>query len=685
MDHEVAAATNVAVERNVEDDVAERTATITTTTAATTATVSTMTKQDDPESKQEQKDVDMVPEEPEQEPPPTDTTSTTSKKTSSSGFTVQNTKNKFKAVMTRAVQDTKKVTLLPNVLKQRPVPSTTTSTTATTTTSPKRTTTQTVTTAMHHVSDQIRTMKTNVQRKVNHHNHNINRNTNRSSPISPNVTLPDTSETSHYENDDTTTIPDENDTQTLLIPGSNTNTNTNTTPNSTNTKVFTVSPAMDFLTADATLMFIFTASAALYPLYEYWNVLFVPMNIANTTSAMTPLFVLTRIGVPWMIAAFTLGWAMGQYDADGWWSFFHPLLFTSTTPTPTTASVEVKDQMSDGKSVMPLDECDSRGLPQPVDNTTDTSLDSMTKKKHTLFMTLLGSNRSTRIQFRNSMTTNPASTTKVTQQLRQQPVKVWTTLTNRNHHHYHNKAENGDIVLDDTSTMSMNSTATSRKSRSGRLPWQRHITPTEDGYLMQHLLKHESFRRIIAVRKPSMTTSTATSSVLPDTVTTTSVDETDDTTSIPVNDGMIDSQQQRQQQQLGSFDLTGVVADTLEGYVVTPLFQLRGMDIYLSEDIPEMESSTHPYLLEHGLRSVPTFIVNVLTQWGNIFIYFEMPSWVEGFDMMVDESDPDDVKALKVGSTQFGINAWIFLLFHSPLLVFSTIIRLCTDVCISDS
>jgi hypothetical protein len=238
-------------------------------------------------------------------------------------------------------------------------------------------------------------------------------------------------------------------------------------------------------------------------------------------------------------------------------------------------------------------------------------------------------------------TTRPTSTN-VTNPLRQQPVKVvWTTLTNRNKKDH---TENDDDVsmsaMTTTTTMTSTSTSSSRIPKSVRLPWQRQMTPTEDGYLMQHLLKHESFRRIIAVRKPNAV-------VVPGTVTTTTVDDekvnTDTISSLdPIHSPPIPAPQ------LGSFDLSGTIADSLEGYVVAPLFQLRGMDIFLSEDLPEMESSTHPYLLEHGLRSVPTFIVNVLTQWGNIFIYFEMPNWVHGFDMMVHESDADDVKALKV-------------------------------------
>ncbi len=39
----------------------------------------------------------------------------------------------------------------------------------------------------------------------------------------------------------------------------------------------------------------------------------------------------------------------------------------------------------------------------------------------------------------------------------------------------------------------------------------------------------------------------------------------------------------------------------------------------------------------------------MMTQYANILIYFEMPSWVKDWDNIVEEEDdPDDVKALKV-------------------------------------
>jgi hypothetical protein len=52
----------------------------------------------------------------------------------------------------------------------------------------------------------------------------------------------------------------------------------------------------------------------------------------------------------------------------------------------------------------------------------------------------------------------------------------------------------------------------------------------------------------------------------------------------------------------------------------------------------------------NGLRVVPTLLVNMMTQWGCLLIYFEMPVWVKDFttSLLEKEDDADDVKALKV-------------------------------------
>ena len=98
----------------------------------------------------------------------------------------------------------------------------------------------------------------------------------------------------------------------------------------------------------------------------------------------------------------------------------------------------------------------------------------------------------------------------------------------------------------------------------------------------------------------------------------------------------------------GAFDLSKATADSLDNFVIEPILKLRGMDVFLTEDL-ECDVSSHPWLIKQGLRNVPTMVVNTITQWGHILVYFEMPEWVNaGFDNIVEEkSDEEDVKALK--------------------------------------
>jgi hypothetical protein len=98
---------------------------------------------------------------------------------------------------------------------------------------------------------------------------------------------------------------------------------------------------------------------------------------------------------------------------------------------------------------------------------------------------------------------------------------------------------------------------------------------------------------------------------------------------------------------IGAFDLSTATADTLDDFVIEPLLKLRGMDVFLTEQL-ESQVASHPWLISQGMRNVPTLVVNTLTQWGHILVYFEMPEWVQDWNSIVeDESDPDDVKALK--------------------------------------
>ena len=459
---------------------------------------------------------------------------------------------------------------------------------------------QRTTQAMHHVTDQMRT----TLQKVRHHP---------KTTTTTNATI--TTRTFEKEKEEditmgTTPVPDTTTTDTLAATATATTAAT-TTGLLSPPSPFTVTPWMDFWTADWTLLFVFTVSAACYPIYEYYPVLVSSSSSQQPPHEMTPFFVLTRVGLPWMLAAFTLGLAIGSHLSSSWdddknfnpWYWLFPAVTTPSSkvdPQLTTSTLETTTT---------------------VDPTEAQQQESMKeKKKHSLFLSLLGPQRSARLQFRHP------STQKILP-----PVKVWTTLTHPARKKDYNDDDSTTTLSSSSNFMMMRqSSSSSRTAATVRLPWQRHVTPTEDGYLMQHLLQHESFRRML--RKPPPPTSMRT---------TDESKEENDAASAP-------EPPPQQQQQLGSFDLAAEVAETLEGYVVAPLFQLRGMDIFLSEDVPEMESSTHPYLIENGLRSVPTFIVNVLTQWGNILIYFEMPKWVHSFDMTVEESDPDDVKALKV-------------------------------------
>lgn len=91
-----------------------------------------------------------------------------------------------------------------------------------------------------------------------------------------------------------------------------------------------------------------------------------------------------------------------------------------------------------------------------------------------------------------------------------------------------------------------------------------------------------------------------------------------------------------------------LLAKSLEDEAVEPLCRLRGMDVFLT-DSHESDLGTHSFLIENGLRDRPTFIINILTQWGNVAIYFELPDWVQSWDAItVNDDDGEDVTALKV-------------------------------------
>jgi hypothetical protein len=81
---------------------------------------------------------------------------------------------------------------------------------------------------------------------------------------------------------------------------------------------------------------------------------------------------------------------------------------------------------------------------------------------------------------------------------------------------------------------------------------------------------------------------------------------------------------------------------------VNTLCHFRGMDVFLTEDAEE-KMGDHPFLIENKLRTVPTLMVNLMTQWGTVLFYFELPDWVKDFGESLKETanDSDPVKALK--------------------------------------
>jgi hypothetical protein len=109
------------------------------------------------------------------------------------------------------------------------------------------------------------------------------------------------------------------------------------------------------------------------------------------------------------------------------------------------------------------------------------------------------------------------------------------------------------------------------------------------------------------------------------------------------------------QHMVGKFTAAEATATSFDGDSIDPGCVLRGMDVFLTDD-PETEAGTHPWLIEHGLRDVPTFILNFYTQWGNMLFYFELPSFVTDWNLVENDTDPDDVKALKVRVRRDGKN-----------------------------
>lgn len=109
-----------------------------------------------------------------------------------------------------------------------------------------------------------------------------------------------------------------------------------------------------------------------------------------------------------------------------------------------------------------------------------------------------------------------------------------------------------------------------------------------------------------------------------------------------------DSQCARNGKRIGTFDISQQDMSVLERDVIDPSFKLRGMDIFLTDDA-EADMASHPFLIKQGLRNRPTFVVNIMVQWANILMYFELPEWFTDFENVVEnDDDSNDVKAIKV-------------------------------------
>jgi len=161
-------------------------------------------------------------------------------------------------------------------------------------------------------------------------------------------------------------------------------------------------------------------------------------------------------------------------------------------------------------------------------------------------------------------------------------------------------------------------------------PWLHRLDPTRDStnndFMTKLLGSHPEYAR--ARREEDLNTTATTS------------EDSGDSSMSPAKDS--------------KFGQTAAPATTTDfqdvgDYVIQPLLQIRGMDIFVTDD-PQSEIYNHPWFVEQGLREVPTFFMNGMTQWGNVLIYFKLPDWVKDFDESLAEKpeDPMDVRALKV-------------------------------------
>lgn len=181
-----------------------------------------------------------------------------------------------------------------------------------------------------------------------------------------------------------------------------------------------------------------------------------------------------------------------------------------------------------------------------------------------------------------------------------------------------------------------------KKFRGGRelAEWEKKLRePLEDGQLMEHLLKslrpHKKKNALHRLRTGLHSNS--------------AIDSVQDDVSQVTDNGCRSAE-------CGRLEMHETRAKALEddenySHIVNPMCQLRGMDLFLSDN-PQKEIWRQPLLKKCGLRDVPTLIMNFMMPFGNITAYFTLPDWVAingGFNNIPIEKDydPPDVKALK--------------------------------------
>lgn len=163
--------------------------------------------------------------------------------------------------------------------------------------------------------------------------------------------------------------------------------------------------------------------------------------------------------------------------------------------------------------------------------------------------------------------------------------------------------------------------------------WEKHIDDRPTNDLMTRLLRYKDF-----TTKPRPPRSVENETTLQSTAT--------DNTVLIDNNGKDEGGNS-----LGLMDTKNHFASVLGADIeVDPLFKLRGMDVFKTVNgFPEEKIWRQPVLEKGGLRDVPTFVANLMLPWGNLVLYFEMPSWVQRFsDIKVEKDDSEDIKALKL-------------------------------------